>query len=83
MKQRMLQTIEYHARSVVDRTYATIQAGLIEGLKELEINIIKHLEDIRKEAEKQADIFANNCSVDTDEAANNPALAKLIQSLPQ
>jgi hypothetical protein len=66
MKQRMLQTIEYHARSVVDRTYATIQAGLIEGLKELEINIVKHLEDIRKEADKQADIFANNCSVDTD-----------------
>ena len=83
MKQRMLQTIEYHARSVVDRTYATIQAGLIEGLKELEINIVKHLEDIRKEAEKQADIFANNCSVDTDEAANNPQLAQLIKSLPQ
>ena len=38
---------------------------------------------VRNEAEKQADIFANNCSVDTDEAANNPVLAKLIKSLPQ
>lgn len=36
-----------------------------------------------KETEKQADIFANNCSVDTDEATNNPVLAKLLQSLPQ
>jgi len=34
-------------------------------------------------AEKQADISANYCSVDTDEAANNPVIAKLIQSLPQ
>jgi hypothetical protein len=41
------------------------------------------LAEIRKEAEKQADIFADNCSVDTDEATNNPVLAKLLQSLPQ
>ena len=36
-----------------------------------------------KEAQKRADIFADNCSVDTDEATNNPVLAKLLQSLPQ
>jgi hypothetical protein len=83
MKQRMLDILESRARDIVSRTYASIQDDLIEGLKELEVRILHHLTEVRKEAEKQADIFANNCSVDTDEAANNPVLAKLIQSLPQ
>jgi hypothetical protein len=67
----------------VQRTYTSIQQDLIDGLLELEARIIRHLAEIRKEAEKQADIFADNCSVDTDEATNNPVLAKLLQSLPQ
>ncbi len=83
MKQRMLDILESRARDIVSRTYASIQDDLIEGLKELEVRILHHLTEVRKEAEKQADIFANNCSVDTDEAANNPVLAKLIKSLPQ
>jgi len=45
--------------------------------------IVANLWTISQEAEKQADIFADNCSVDTDEATNNPVLAKLLQSLPQ
>jgi hypothetical protein len=83
MKQRMLDILEAQAKEVVQRTYASIQQDLIDGLLELEARIIRHLAEIRKEAEKQADIFADNCSVDTDEATNNPVLAKLLQSLPQ
>jgi hypothetical protein len=44
---------------------------------------VANLWTICREAEKQADICADNCSVDTDEAMNNPVLAKLLQSLPQ
>lgn len=83
MKQRMLDILEAQAKEVVQRTYTSIQQDLIDGLLELEARIIRHLAEIRQEAEKQADIFAGNCSVDTDEATNNPVLAKLIQSLPQ
>ena len=83
MKQRMLDILEARAKEVVHRTYTSIQQDLIDGLLELEARIIRHLAEIRQEAEKQADIFAGNCSVDTDEATNNPVLAKLIQSLPQ
>ena len=83
MKQRMLDILDARAREIVARTYGSIQNDLIEGLKELEVRILAHLTTVRKEAEKQADIFALNCSIDTDEAANNPQLAKLIQSLPQ
>jgi hypothetical protein len=83
MKQRMLDILEAQAKEVVQRTYTSIQQDLIDGLLELEARIIRHLAEIRKEAEKQADIFADNCSVDTDEATNNPVLTKLIQSLPQ
>jgi len=83
MKQRMLDILEAQAKEVVQRTYTSIQQDLIDGLLELEARIIRHLAEIRKEAEKQADIFADNCSVDTDEATNNPVLAKLLQSLPQ
>lgn len=83
MKQRMLQILESRARDVVSSTYSSIQDDLIQGLKELEIRIFHHLTEVRKEAEKQADIFANNCSVDTDEAVNNPQLAQLIKSLPR
>jgi hypothetical protein len=83
MKQRMLEILESQARDIISRTYGSIQNDLIEGLKELEVRILHHLTEVRKEAEKQADIFANNCSVDTNEAANNPQLAQLIKSLPQ
>jgi len=83
MKQRMVAILEAETREIVNRTYGTIQVDLIESLKELEVRILQHLTEVRKEAEKQADIFANNCSVDTDEAANNPQLAQLIKSLPQ
>jgi hypothetical protein len=83
MKQRMLDILEAQAKEVVQRTYTSIQQDLIDGLLELEARIIRHLAEIRKEAEKQADIFADNCSVDTDEATNNPVLAKVLQSLPQ
>jgi tRNA uridine 5-carbamoylmethylation protein Kti12 len=83
MKQRMVAILEAETREIVNRTYGTIQVDLIESLKELEVRILQHLTEVRKEAEKQADIFANNCSVDTDEAANNPQLVQLIKSLPQ
>ena len=83
MKQRMLDILEAQAKEVVQRTYTSIQQDLIDGLLELEARIIRHLAEIRQEAEKQADMFADNCSVDTDAATNNPVLAKLIQSLPQ
>lgn len=82
MKQRMLEILEAQAREIVQRTYASIQKDLVDGLLELEARILRHILEIRKEAEKQADIFANNCSVDTDEATNNPVIAKLIQSNP-
>lgn len=83
MKQRMLEILESQARDIISRTYGSIQNDLIEGLKELEVRILHHLTEVRKEAEKQADIFANNCSVDTDEAVKNPQLAQLIKSLPK
>jgi len=83
MKQRMLDILESRAREVVSSTYSSIQDDLIQGLKELEIRIFHHLIEVRKEAEKQANMFADNCSVDTNEAANNPQLAQLIKSLPQ
>lgn len=83
MKQRMLDILEAQAKEVVHRTYTSIQQDLIDGLLELEARIIRHLAEIRQEAEKQADIFAGNCSVDTDEATNNPVIAKLLQSMPQ
>lgn len=57
-------------------------SSVLCGLLEFEVQTLGHLPEICQKAEKQADIYAYNCSIDTDEATNNPVLAQLIQSLP-
>lgn len=82
IKKRILDHLQPAAVESARPLYSTIQADLLEGLNELESIINRMLGDLAQAAQEQAKIIAHNANIDVTEAATDPVMVGLLNSIP-
>ena len=83
MKRRILDRLEGTATKSARAIYETIQTDLLEGLRDLEVIILRMLSELAKTAEDQARTVAHNAAIDIDEAAIDSEILALLESVPK
>ncbi len=78
----MLNRLQPAAIEAAHPIYTTIQADLLEGLNELEIIMSGMFQQLAKAAEEQAKIVAHNANIEVNEAATDPVMISLLNSIP-
>lgn len=82
IKKRILDHLQPAAVESARPIYSTIQADLLEGLSELESIINRMLGDLAQAAQEQAKIVAHNANIDVTEAATDPVMVDILNSIP-
>lgn len=82
MKRRILEHLEPTAIQSARPIYSTIQADLVEGLKDLEAIIVGMYRTLAEAAEEQARIVAHNSNIDAGNAARDPVVTGILSSMP-
>ena len=82
IKERILAHLQPAAIESARPIYTTIQEDLLAGLNELESIINRMLGDLAQAAQEQAKIVADNANIDVNEAATNPVMVELLNSMP-
>lgn len=82
MKRRILERLQPTAAESAQPIFSTIQADLVEGLADLEAMVSGMFRHLVQAAAEQARIVAHNANVDVDEAAHDPVLKRLLESMP-
>jgi hypothetical protein len=83
MKGRILANLETGARSSAPVIYGTIQTDLLEGIKDLELIVLRLLNELAQTANDHARTVAHNAAVDIDGAAIDPQVVVLLDSVPE
>jgi hypothetical protein len=83
MKGRILGRLEDASLSSAPVIYETIQTDLLEGLKDLEVIILRLLNELAQTANDQAKTIAHNAAIDIDGAATDSQILALLDSVPE
>jgi hypothetical protein len=83
LKSRILDRLEKAALASASTIYETIQADLLEGLKDLEVIILRLFNELALTANEQAKTVAHNIAIDIDEAKLTPQVQAVLDSLPR
>ncbi len=82
MKSRILRKLEESAVGAAPRIYATIQADLLEGLRDLDAVILGLFTKLIEASTVQANTVAQNAAIDIADSKTEPALKELLESIP-
>lgn len=82
MKVRMLDTLSRTAVSAAPPIFESIQADILEGTEELDVQLVGLLSSLATAAGQQIEVVKHNAGVDVDEASIPVEFRALIESAP-
>ena len=82
MKVRMLDTLSRTAVSAAPPIFESIQADILEGTEELDVQLVGLLSSLATAAGQQIEVVKHNAGVDVDEASIPAEFRALIESAP-
>ena len=82
MKCRILDGLERAALTSAPAIYETIQTDLRAGRKELEVIILRLLNELAQTASDQARTVAHNAAIDMDQGDIDPRILAVLDAVP-